>query len=60
VSTDLQEPEGIEAAHAALDELRTTEDECSKFFGGVLDELQSLSLELFARHKCQELSTERN
>jgi DNA repair exonuclease SbcCD ATPase subunit len=54
VSTELQEPEGVEAAQAALDEFRASHDECNQFFGGVFDELQSLSLELFARHKCQE------
>ena len=54
MSTELQEPEGVEAAQAALDEFRHSHDECNEFFGGVFDELQSLSLELFARHKCQE------
>ncbi len=54
MSTELQEPEGVEAAQAALDEFRQSHDECNEFFGGVFDELQSLSLELFARHKCQE------
>ena len=54
MSTELQEPEGIVAAQAALDEFRASHDECNEFFGGVFDELQSLSLELFARHKCQE------
>jgi chromosome segregation ATPase len=56
VSTELQEPEGVEAAQAALDDFRASHDECNEFFGGVFDELQSLSLELFARHKCQELN----
>jgi chromosome segregation ATPase len=59
VSTELQEPEGVEPAQAALDEFRQSHDECNEFFGGVFDELQSLSLELFARHKCQEANNGR-
>jgi chromosome segregation ATPase len=41
-----------------LDELRAEHDECGKFFGEVFDQLQSLSLELFARHKCLELTAQ--
>jgi DNA repair exonuclease SbcCD ATPase subunit len=59
VSTELQEPDGVESAQAALEEFRASHDECNQFFGGVFDELQSLSLELFARHKCQELNNDR-
>jgi DNA repair exonuclease SbcCD ATPase subunit len=59
VSTEQQEPDGVGAAQAALEEFRASHDECNEFFGGVFDELQSLSLELFARHKCQELNNER-
>ena len=40
----------------ALDEVNATQEECGEFFGGVFDQLQSLSLELFARHKCLELN----
>ena len=54
MSTELQEPDGVLAAQAALDEFRANHDECNEFFGNIFDELQSLSLELFARHKCQE------
>lgn len=59
MSTELQEPEGIDIARTALDEVQATQDECNEFFGGVFDELQSLSLELFARHKCLEISNGR-
>ena len=59
MSTELQEPEGVEIAHTALDEVRATQDECNEFFGGVFDQLQSLSLELFARHRCLEANSGR-
>ena len=59
MSTELQEPEGVEAAQAALEDFRASHEECNEFFGGIFDELQSLSLELFARHKCQELNNGR-
>jgi DNA repair exonuclease SbcCD ATPase subunit len=55
VSVELQEPVGIEPAQTALAEIRATQDEFSEFFGDVFDELQTLSLELFARHKCLEV-----
>lgn len=59
MSVDLQEPLGnIESARIVLDEFRTTQDECTDFFGDVFDQLQALSLELFARHKCLVISTE--
>jgi hypothetical protein len=60
VSTELQEAEHKDIAPTALDEVRATENECNEFFGGVFDELQSLSLELFARHRCLEVSSEQN
>jgi DNA repair exonuclease SbcCD ATPase subunit len=59
VSTELQEIEGVDTARTALDEVRATQDECNEFFGGVFDQLQSLSLELFARHKCLEANSGR-
>jgi DNA repair exonuclease SbcCD ATPase subunit len=60
VSVDLQEPlGGVESAGIALQEFHATQDEFSEFFGDVFDQLQCLSLELFARHKCLEVSTER-
>ena len=59
MSIDLQEPlGGIESAGIALDEFHATQDEFTEFFGDVFDQLQALSLELFARHKCLEVSTE--
>jgi DNA repair exonuclease SbcCD ATPase subunit len=73
VSFDLQEPaarasfspstveraeDGIESARMALDEFHGTHDEFTAFFGDVFDQLQGLSLELFARHRCLEASAE--
>src|SRR5205823_5108030 len=56
---DLQEPlGGVESARMALDEFRATHDEFTDFFGDVFDQLQTLSLELFARHKCLEATSE--
>ncbi len=49
---------GVESTGIALDEFRATQDEFTQFFGEVFDQLQALSLELFARHKCLEVSTE--
>ncbi len=57
MSTELQAPEDADAARAALDELLTSHDECNEFFGDVFDQIQALSLELFARQKCQELNS---
>ena len=57
MSVDLQEPLGSDSARTALDEFRATQDECTEFFGDVFDQLQTLSLELFARHKCLEAGT---
>ena len=59
MSVDLSEhAAGPASAHEPLDELRTAQDEFGNFFGDVFDQLQSLSLELFARHKCLELGVE--
>ncbi len=59
MSIDLQEPlAGGESAGIALDEFRATQDEFTDIFGEVFDQLQALSLELFARHKCLEVSAE--
>lgn len=59
MSVDLQEPmDGVESTGIALDEFHATQDEFNEFFGDVFDQLQCLSLELFARHKCLEASTE--
>jgi chromosome segregation ATPase len=49
---------GVASAGIALDEFRATQDEFTEFFGDVFDQLQALSLELFARHKCLEVSAE--
>jgi chromosome segregation ATPase len=48
----------LESAQTALDELHDGQDEFEHFFGEVFDQLQSLSLELFARHKCLELTSQ--
>jgi len=57
VSVDLQEPAGdLDSACIELDEFSATQDEFTEFFGEVFDQLQCLSLELFARHKCLELA----
>jgi chromosome segregation ATPase len=59
VANDLRDPsDGVESADIALDEFRATQDEFTDFFGEVFDQLQALSLELFARHKCLEISSE--
>ena len=58
MSVDLQESLGIEPARIALDEFRATQDEFTEFFGDVFDQLQGLSLELFARHKYLAAGTE--
>jgi soluble cytochrome b562 len=59
VSIDLQEPQGgLDAAQGALEEFQATQNEFSEFFGDVFDQLQALSLDLFARHKCRELGAE--
>ncbi len=59
VAIELQEHlGGIESAHEALEGIRSTHDEFTDFFGDVFDQLQDFSLELYARHKCQELGTQ--
>jgi chromosome segregation ATPase len=47
---------GSGSVTAVLEELHAEHDECGQFFGDVFDQLQSLSLELFARHRCLELA----
>jgi chromosome segregation ATPase len=57
VSIDLPDTAvGLESTQSALDGLQGAENEFNDFFGEVFDELQSLSLELFARHRCLEFS----
>jgi chromosome segregation ATPase len=59
VPADLSEPiADLDCAADALGALETTHEEFDNFFGDVFDQLQSLSLELFARHKCLELRTQ--
>lgn len=58
MSVDPRQSQGVEPACIALDEFRVTQDECTEFFGEMFDQLQALSLELFARHKCLEAGTE--
>jgi chromosome segregation ATPase len=48
----------VETAASALGALETSHEEFEDFFGDVFDQLQSLSLELFARHKCLELGAQ--
>jgi DNA repair exonuclease SbcCD ATPase subunit len=47
---------GLDPAAGALGAIENSHDEFENFFGDVFDQLQSLSLELFARHKCLELT----
>lgn len=57
MSIDISEAELIlDYPDDALSELRTTQSDYENFFGDLFDQLQSLSLELFARHKCLELN----
>jgi chromosome segregation ATPase len=42
----------------ALGDLSGIHDEYARFFGDTFDQLEALSLELFARHKCLELSVQ--
>ena len=51
-------PVPFSGAHGTLEEIRSTHDEFTDFFGDVFDELQAYSLELFARHKCLELGAQ--
>ena len=53
MSLDLSEsPAVLESACGALDEVRGAHDEFESFFGDVFEQLQSLWLELYGRHKC--------
>jgi hypothetical protein len=52
---DLQPtPVGLEPAQSALAEFRATQSEFTEFFGDIFDQLQGLSLDLYARQKCAE------
>ena len=56
VSVDLSDsPTDLDSTHIVLTEFRDTHDEFENFFGDVFDQLQTLSVELFARHKCLEI-----
>jgi chromosome segregation ATPase len=48
----------LTSVQSALSDLRGTHDEFANFFGEAFDQLESLSLELLARHKCLELGTQ--
>jgi chromosome segregation ATPase len=50
--------DGIETVDALLDECGATQGESSTSFAEVFDQLQVMSLDLFARHKCLEVSTQ--
>lgn len=59
MSAKLPEPTSCsESVQSAFGDLRGTQNELDNVFGDVFDQLESLSLELFARHKCLELSTQ--
>ena len=59
MAVDLLEPkDGIESAEALLDECSAIHDESTTSFAEVFDQLQILSLDLFTRHKCLEVSTQ--
>jgi chromosome segregation ATPase len=59
MSADLKEPmDGIESAEAVLEECPAVQDESTTSLAEVFDQLQELSLDLFARHKCLEVSTQ--
>ena len=59
MSVDLKEPkDAIESAEALLNECSALQDESSTSFAEVFDQLQVLSLDLFTRHKCLEVSTQ--
>jgi hypothetical protein len=58
VSTELQEAVSV-TKPCALDEFRATHDGYAEFFGDVFDQLQVLSLDLFARHKSLEAGAAR-
>ena len=59
MSAELPEPTScLTSVQSALSDLRGTHDEFANFFGDAFDQLESLSLELLARHKCLELGTQ--
>jgi len=56
VSVELSNPTSVQSVFS---DLRGAQDEFANSFSEVFDQLESLSLELFARHKCLELSSQR-
>jgi uncharacterized coiled-coil DUF342 family protein len=59
VSAELSEPRPNPiSVRTSLSDLCGVHNEFAKFVGNAFDELESLSLELFARHKCLELSAQ--
>jgi hypothetical protein len=65
MSVDVKEPldaigsmNAIEAVEGLLDESPLAQDESSTSFAEAFDQIQALSLDLFARHKCMEVSTQ--
>jgi len=49
---------GSTSVQSAFSDLVGVHSEAAEFFGSTLDQLESLSLELFARHKCLELNAQ--
>ena len=47
-----------QSVQSVFSDLRGAHDEFGNVFGEMFDQLESMSLELFARHKCLELSTQ--
>ena len=47
-------PSASDSPRIALAEIRAARDDYSRFFGDMFDQLQTLSLEMFGRHKCLE------
>jgi chromosome segregation ATPase len=43
---------GLKSARDTIGELRSAHDDFETFFGDVFEQLESLSIELFARHRC--------
>jgi hypothetical protein len=48
----------LSVVESVFSDLRSSHGELENMFGDLFDQLESLSLELFARHKCLELTTQ--
>jgi len=59
VPIELSEPEScVSSVQSAFGSLRVQQTELTGFFDDAFNQLEALSLELLARHKCLELSTQ--